>query len=148
MNKAVVLVVVITLAILGGWWIKGRGGESVPLPIEPNMADAEPAGTDVGMEEGTVPETITKTFTVTGSNFAFDPSTITVSKGDTVKIIFKNSGGTHDWKIDEFRVATPRINGGQEATVEFVADKAGSFEYYCSVGTHRQMGMKGTLIVN
>ena len=36
---------------------------------------------------------------------------------------------------------------GQIDEVEFVVDKAGTFEYYCSVGNHRQMGMVGKLIV-
>jgi uncharacterized cupredoxin-like copper-binding protein len=31
--------------------------------------------------------------------------------------------------------------------VQFVADKTGTFEFYCSVGNHRQMGMVGTLVV-
>src|SRR4029077_1440857 len=85
--------------------------------------------------------------TVSGSNFKFEPSTLTVKKGETVKITFKNTGGTHDFVIDQFKVATSRIQGGAQETVQFVADKTGSFEYYCSVGTHRQMGMKGTLVV-
>ncbi|MFN2312139.1 MAG: plastocyanin/azurin family copper-binding protein, partial [Spirochaetia bacterium] len=32
-------------------------------------------------------------------------------------------------------------------TVEFVADRAGSFEFYCSVPGHRQAGMYGTFVV-
>ncbi|HRH31719.1 MAG TPA: cupredoxin domain-containing protein [bacterium] len=88
-----------------------------------------------------------KTFTVTGENFSFEPSTLTVKKGDTVRIIFKNEDGFHDLKIDELNVATKQIQGGAEETVEFVADKAGTFEYYCSVGKHRDMGMKGTITV-
>lgn len=98
----------------------------------------------IGVVVGTGTE---KTFTVTGSNFAFSPSTMTVNKGDKVTIVFKNSGGFHDLKIDEFNVATAQIQGGAEETVSFIADKTGTFEYYCSVGTHRQMGMKGTLTV-
>lgn len=88
-----------------------------------------------------------KEFTVTGSNFSFDPKEITVKKGDTVRITFKNADGMHDFKIDEFNVATKVLQGGTEETVEFTADKVGAFEYYCSVGKHRQMGMKGTLTV-
>ena len=72
---------------------------------------------------------------------------MTVKKGDRVRITFKNSGGTHDFIIDEFNVATKRLNGGEQDAVEFTADKTGSFEYYCSVGSHRAMGMKGTLVV-
>lgn len=88
-----------------------------------------------------------KEFTVTGGNFKFAPNTLSVKKGDKVRIVFKNAEGFHDFKIDEFNVATKQIQGGAEETVEFTADKAGSFEYYCSVGKHRAMGMKGTLTV-
>jgi len=88
-----------------------------------------------------------KEFVVTGQNFSFSPSTLTVKKGDRVKITFKNSQGFHDFRIDELKVATNQIKTDEEASVEFVADKVGSFEYYCSVGSHRAMGMKGTLMV-
>ena len=59
------------------------------------------------------------------------------------------NGGTmpHDWRVDEFAAATAIVQPGQEDAVEFVADQAGTFEYYCSVGQHRQQGMVGKLIV-
>jgi nitrosocyanin len=88
-----------------------------------------------------------KTFNVSGTGFQFNPKLITVQKGDTVKIVFNNTGGQHDFVIDEFNVRTPVINAGATSTVQFVADKTGSFEYYCSVGNHRQLGMEGTLVV-
>ncbi len=102
--------------------------------------------TDVDATAGVTTGT-TKEFTVTGSNFAFSPTTLTVNKGDHVKITFKNSGGFHDFVLDAFKVKTDRINGGDSAVVEFDATQSGSFEYYCSVGNHRAMGMKGTLVV-
>ncbi len=89
-----------------------------------------------------------KTFTIIGKPFSFSLSEIRVKEGDTVKIVFQNSEGTHDWVIDEFNVRTPRIGTGESATIEFVASKKGTFEYYCSVGQHRAMGMKGNLIVD
>ncbi|KKT09719.1 MAG: Plastocyanin [candidate division WWE3 bacterium GW2011_GWB2_43_22] len=55
--------------------------------------------------------------------------------------------GTHDLRLDEFNVATKLLKAGETDTVEFTADKAGVFEYYCSVGEHRKMGMVGTLTV-
>jgi plastocyanin len=88
-----------------------------------------------------------KSFTVTGKDFSFSPNSITVNKGDRVVINFVNAGGFHDLVIDEFNAKTPQINSGQRATIEFIADKAGTFEYYCSVGRHREMGMRGNLIV-
>ena len=91
--------------------------------------------------------TTTRSFVITAQNYSFSPSTITVKKGDTVSITLKNAGGTHDLTIDEFNKATPRTNAGQQATITFIADKEGSFEYYCSIGPHRALGMKGILTV-
>lgn len=88
-----------------------------------------------------------KTFTVTGQNYSFTPTEIKVNKGDKVKIVFQNSGGFHDFVIDEFNVKTASIASGDSATVEFTADKTGTFTYYCSVANHRAMGMQGNLIV-
>lgn len=88
-----------------------------------------------------------KEFTVTGTPFEFSMKEIRVAKGDTVRIVFKNEKGTHDWNIDEFNAATKVIKTGEQDIVEFVADKSGTFEYYCSVGNHRELGMVGNLIV-
>ncbi|HEY5714693.1 MAG TPA: plastocyanin/azurin family copper-binding protein [Candidatus Gracilibacteria bacterium] len=47
----------------------------------------------------------------------------------------------------EFDAATEKVNTDGETSVTFVADKKGTFEFYCSVGSHRTNGMVGTLIV-
>lgn len=76
----------------------------------------------------------------------FSLSEIKVKKGDMVKINVTNIAGKHDFNIDEYgiKLVTP-LN--QEATVQFLADKVGSFKYYCSMPGHRQMGQEGTLTV-
>lgn len=93
------------------------------------------------------PDKSIREFTVNGSNFKFDPVEITVNTGDRVKINFVNKDGKHDFVIDEFNVATKILNAESSETIEFIADKSGTFEYYCSVGEHRAMGMSGKLIV-
>lgn len=112
---------------------------SAPTSTATSTATATAA---TGTQNGAVKE-----FTVTGKNFAFAPAAMTVNKGDRVRITFVNDSGTHDLVIDEFNARTKIIQGGAQETIEFVADKTGSFEYYCSVGQHREMGMKGTLTV-
>jgi len=92
------------------------------------------------------------TFALTGENFKFmmdgiESPTLTVKEGDLVMIEFSSIGGFHDFVIDEFNVATERVNTGGSTTVEFTADKKRTFEYYCSVGSHRANGMFGKLIV-
>ena len=88
-----------------------------------------------------------KSFTVVGKNFSFSPNSLTVKKGDTVKITFQNADGFHNLLIDNFKVKSASIPSGKSTNVQFIADKTGSFKFYCSVGNHRVMGMYGTLIV-
>lgn len=71
---------------------------------------------------------------------------IVVKRGDKVRIKITVTSGMHDFKIDEFGVyADTKIN--EENIVEFVADKAGEFIYYCTKPGHRQNGHWGTLKV-
>lgn len=73
---------------------------------------------------------------------------LVVQQGDRVEVTLCVTGGTHDWVIAEFGAATERISVGDEcSTVEFVADQAGEFEYYCGVGNHRAEGMAGRFVV-
>jgi plastocyanin len=70
-----------------------------------------------------------------------------VKKGAKAKIVFKNIEGFHDFVIDELNVRTTQLKAGAEEVVEFTPTEVGQFEFYCSVGKHREMGMKGTLTV-
>lgn len=88
-----------------------------------------------------------KEFTLTASNYKFSQTEIRVSRGDRVRITLRNDQGMHDVKIDEFLTGTRVLKQGESQTIEFLADKAGTFEYYCSVDNHRAMGMRGNLIV-
>ena len=93
-----------------------------------------------------------KTFVIDSSHLRFyiggvENPDITVKEGDKVKIEFSSSEGFHDFVIDELNARTEKISAGNFTFVEFVADKKGTFEYYCSVGQHRANGMKGKFIV-
>ena len=72
---------------------------------------------------------------------------IRVNEGDRIRLTYVNTGGFHDWVLDEFDAATQQIPAGQEDTIEFVADEAGEYEFYCSVGNHRARGMLGSVVV-
>lgn len=108
---------------------------------EAMMDDGDKVMDDGAMMEANV------TFAVTGENFSFSQNEIRVKEGDKVKILFTSESGFHDWVVDEFNAATDQVNSGGTTEVTFVANKKGSFEYYCSVGSHRALGMVGTLIV-
>jgi plastocyanin len=151
--KTFIALVVVALVVWAGYvMFRGTPDVAIPGTNEGNQTYLTPAAsTNNGTSTSTSSPTVlpeTKTFTVTASNFAFSLKTIQVNKGDRVRIVFKDESGTHDWVVDEFNARTKVLQSGQSETIEFVADKSGSFEYYCSVGNHRQMGMKGTLTVN
>lgn len=76
----------------------------------------------------------------------FSLKEMTVNKGDLVRIKITVTAGGHDFKIDEYNVyADTQLN--QEYAVEFTADKAGEFVYYCTKPGHRALGHWGTLKV-
>lgn len=143
---------VVILVALGGYLLLGSNqgtNQAVPQEATEVSEDSIEAvddgveSTESGMMEGV------KEFTIESKGLNFTPNEIRVNVGDTVRITYINTLGTHDWGIDEFNVRTQLISAGEQDTVEFVADQAGTFdfEYYCSVPGHREAGMKGTLIV-
>lgn len=132
MKRQFIMGAVLVVVLAGGYFL-----------ITSNMASpTESAPVATSSSDSSIKE-----FSITGSNYKFTPNTLTVKKGDKVKITFKSEGGLHNFVVDDFNVKTNILEIGQEESVEFVADKIGTFEYYCSVGNHRQMGMKGTLVV-
>lgn len=114
-----------------------------------NNSESNGNGNNISQNVG---EESVKVFGVDSSHLRFyingvENPDITVKEGDHVRIEFSSSEGFHDWVVDEFNARTERVNPGSISSVEFVADKKGTFEYYCSVGQHRANGMKGKLIV-
>ena len=89
-----------------------------------------------------------KTIDVTASKFQFEPATISVAQGDTVRLRLHSADRSHAFAIKAFRVKTLIPKGGETVTVEFVADQAGTFAFtcaeYCGTG---HSGMKGRLVV-
>lgn len=118
----------------------------VAPPVEVGAQD-EMIQTPGEKEDGVVEAQPLKEIAITGKNFEFSKKEIRVRKGDFVRINFSSTDGLHDWTVDEFNAKTTQVNTGKSSSVDFVADKTGSFEFYCSVGTHRKMGVVGKLIV-
>ncbi|MDF1568587.1 MAG: plastocyanin/azurin family copper-binding protein [Spirochaetaceae bacterium] len=84
---------------------------------------------------------------VSNQGLRFTVDEIVVRIGANVRLTFDVVGGMHDWVLDEFDAATEVMRRGGSQTIEFTADEAGTFEYYCSVTGHRRSGMYGSFIV-
>ncbi|MEK6983097.1 MAG: cupredoxin domain-containing protein [Nanoarchaeota archaeon] len=129
-------------------------GKGTPVPQE--VQQQVPAG-DKQVEEAIVTgeektdekpsQQEMKEFVITAKQFAFEPSTIEVNKGDRVKLIVTSLDVPHGIKIAEYGI-NERLEPGKPATIEFTADKEGTFTVFCSVfcGSGHS-GMKGKLVV-
>lgn len=91
--------------------------------------------------------TNTRVIEVEAGSFYYKPDTITVKKGEKVRINLKAVSMMHDFNIDELGVKVPITKSGSSAFVDFTPDKTGTFEYYCSVGSHRANGQVGKITV-
>ena len=89
-----------------------------------------------------------RTIDVVASRFKFDPATIAVVQGDRVRLRVRSADRAHGIGIKAFRVKALIPSAGETVTVEFVADRAGTFDIscseYCGSG---HAAMKGRLIV-
>lgn len=69
--------------------------------------------------------------------------------GDTVKVtLISGEGAAHNIHFDGVDKQSADATGqGKSVTLEFTADKDGTFAYYCTIPGHRQAGMEGKFIV-
>lgn len=75
---------------------------------------------------------VDKEFTIWARQFDFTPAVITVQQGDHVRVNLKTADVAHGWYIDGYDINI-KVSGGDTTSVEFVADKAGTFKIRCSV---------------
>lgn len=142
---------VLILIGIGAWFMMKQDiattTEEGQIPVEATM----PAGGSETPEMVVAPEsTAAKEFTMTAfydeKGKWFSLKEIAVKKGDTVRVKITNTAGAHDFTIDEMAIKK-ELPLNQEVVVEFIADKAGDFVYYCSMPGHRAGGQWGTLRV-
>jgi len=83
------------------------------------------------------------TYVIEAKDVVFSPDYLRVEPGDNVTIIvFNNESGPipHTFELDEFNVhlgtlAAP-IPRGENRSVTFIADRAGTFYFYCRIEGH------------
>lgn len=90
-----------------------------------------------------------RTIDVIASRFKFEPSIIPITEGERIRLRLRSADRDHQFAIKAFRVKALIPKTGQAVTVDFVADRAGTFEFtcaeYCGTG---HSGMKGRLVVS
>ena len=106
-------------------------------------------GDDNGGEETTT-GTASQTISITATDFAFSPSTVTVDAPGTYTFDLTNDGGTdHAIEIEgqgsEERSDT--VSPGESASVT-IDLQSGTYEMYCPIDGHKAQGMEGEITVS
>lgn len=122
-SKSKKALILSSLALASVLALSACGGKESSTPSASPSASA-PAATESAAPAGG--ETIE--VTVNATNFAFEPAEIKAKVGDTLKLTLTNKAGLHGLAVDGLNVD---IKNGETATI--VLDKAGTYEFYCSI---------------
>jgi uncharacterized cupredoxin-like copper-binding protein len=104
-------------------------------------------GDDNGGEETT---STASQISISATDFAFTPSTVTVDAPGTYTFDLTNDGGTdHALEIEGNGVEeeTDTVSPGDTASVT-VDLESGSYEMYCPIDGHKAQGMEGEISVS
>jgi plastocyanin len=146
-----ILWIILAIIVIAGAWLYFIGANTEDTTMNEDMHEnTDMTGATSTPDTDNAPDLGTPDVEIdlTGKPFEFSRDTIRVNEGDVVQITFTSEQGMHDFVIDEISGArTRQVNAGESDTITFVAPNAGEYEFYCSVGSHREMGMVGTLIV-
>ena len=85
---------------------------------------------------------------IVAKKFAFVPSRIEVTEGETVRLVVRSADGMHGIQIKKFKVAEEVPRGSEPITIEFTATAVGEFEIACSEFCGKgHEDMRGKLVV-
>lgn len=137
-KNLVLLFLIAILASAGVYFFSTKGYSTTGSNQITNGATANPSASQSPARE----------IIITGTEYSFDPSTISASSGERLKIIFKNQGLTsHNLVFQNLGIGTQVIDAGQTDSFEFTVPQAGSYQYVCTIDGHQDKGMSGVLEV-
>jgi cytochrome c oxidase subunit 2 len=145
MGKLVGIALVVVVAIAGYMFLRTDKAVAPAASMDTSVDTMVPKGATTEKMAGPVKEFTTTAF-YDDKGVWYSLKEIRVKKGDVVRVKATNTKGMHDFTLDEFGVKT-ELPLNQEVVIEFKADKAGEFTYYCSKPGHKAKGQFGKLIV-
>ena len=124
------------LLVAGAAWL-------VVLALRGRSSAAEPP--EQGSGQPQAPHR--REFTLTARNYRYEPGRIEVAQGDLVKLTVKSEDVDYSLTIDAYRVSR-RVPAEGMTTIEFLADRPGTFPYYSNLTSdERHAETKGELVV-
>jgi len=141
------IAIIVTAAVAGGYYLMTSTipvNGSSPVFATPSNIYIKAIHTDQGYA---FDEQSTRSGKKTISGVNIDPS-IHIAKGTLVSLHVinedKDTGSDQDLNIDAFNVHTKHLRYFEAQTINFLADKEGSYSYYSTI--HPEM--KGTIVVD
>ncbi len=113
---------------------------------KPDTNNAQTGGNEIQSTQTQATPDV-KEFRITARSWEFEPAIIEVNKGDKVRLIVTSVDVPHGISIPEYGI-NERLEVGKPVTIEFTAEKEGSFNAFCSVfcgSGHSKM--KGQIVV-
>ncbi len=102
---------------------------------------------EVGMTVAANRSVVAKTVAVQMSEYKFVPSTLSVTEGEAVRFVLKNTGKKpHEFELKAFGVEAV-VPSGKSVNVTVHPGKAGVYNLTCDLPGHMEQGMRGELIV-
>lgn len=137
--KWLIGVIVVVLIIGGGYLILGNKNSMAPATSTTVTTAPSAAPSEAQMEAQNV--------TVVGTDFSFTPAQITATVGKPLAITFTNNGKfPHNLTIDKLG-ATKTVPAGKSDTITVTPQSAGTYSFKCTVDSHAEKGMTGTITV-
>jgi uncharacterized cupredoxin-like copper-binding protein len=158
----IVLALVLTSCGGGGQGGGGAGGGGSASSKAASSTKAAAGGGSSGQattKKNVASGAAIKTVTIKESEFKLSPSTVTLSKPGTYAFKAENKGSyQHSLEIEgkglkseegeEGEAALEQaLNPGQSGVLTVTFQKPGTYEMYCPVDDHEDMGMKGEVVV-
>ena len=104
-----------------------RGGERVRRAGLVALAAAFAA---VGASDGLPAPQPGATVTIRASRRGFQPSTLSLRRGELVHVVLSSADGEHCFAVDELRIEK-RIVPGRETRFDFTPERIGAFVFQC-----------------
>lgn len=118
---------------------------------EPSWLTQQTTATSSEDSASSTTATVDRTVAVAASEFKFEPSTLHVQAGETVRAELRNDGQiAHNFTVEALDASTATIQPGKTASLVFTApEESGTYpiRFVCSVPGHEEAGMIGEIVV-
>jgi len=86
-------------------------------------------------------------FTLTARDYSFSPNRVEATQDDLIKLTVQSADVAYGFAIDDYRLSR-RVPAGGSTTIEFRADRPGTFPFYSNLSNDsRHSQMRGQLVV-